>query len=550
MATKGSSNRSILPNDILMTVMSWMEWEDLKMYFVDKLFDIFHPVLSSKSFLLSLCQRDFYSSKFDDLSNLSIPTQIYIHSRIIAQLKDHSLSKFACCCGPYSNPILSKVICFEELINIFIIEQCYEHGYRSKNSNRSDAMKNAFINSKAVRIGITKTILSHPLCVLWEYNNLYNPGYRHEYYIIHSKNQILNDWTYDESIKPYKFLMKYNMDTFNTYLQNISYLWRIRRCYGGYDDNDVCLIFMDNMDDSSGKCGIFAVEIQYETNCAPGKIIYDNALTFDENTSLDEFKGLYRKSLTDFFNFPYSFWPKFHIEECLGCTDEYIVATLKYMDIKVHCFEYFYPLLNSSKIETTPWKYNEYKMFAELQELLFMKYQKMIRKYTNKITKYVNEKAFDHDKCIEILDGMRYRINDEMINKKSRILTQAIERCMRRIINAILFPYLKHFHFYIPDWRLIKILKGREDLKKMIENNGIGMDNAMPSCWPNLFLMMGLKWIPIIYQCIKYDLQSIDQVRTKMNVIKFNKKLEAFGLKFIANEKASWICDYLHLCRF
>ena len=532
---------------MLITIMLSFHWDDLKQFLTDKYFDLFYPILSQKAFLLSLCHRDLYLSKLDDLPDLSIPMQIYIHSHIIRKLTDQSLSKFACKCGPISNPILSKIISFEELIQIFVIEQCKKPA-QSLNGELipSNAMLNAFINSKSVRIGITKTILSHPLCVLWEYRETLTT--QNEFYLIQSRSEILTLSSCFST--PYDYLIEKGI---NELVDDLDYLWYFSGGYTDYYDNDICLIFVDNVNGTQ-KCGIFAVEIEYSAHHDNDEILYENLLIFDENTSLDEFKKLYCKSLAnlDYFNFTHCFWSKYQIQEYLLSP---FPNSKKKWTLKgfINCLEYFYPLLyggNTQNVEESKWLQKEFIKDDECQKVLFMKYQAIIQKYTKQITNYINDRgiAIDRDKLLEILDGMRYRMNGNgMVTKKSKVIKHAVERCFMRIINSILWPYLKHCHFYLENAEILKLVK-RGELEQVIENNEIGINNGMPTYWPELFLMMSIKWMPFICQCMMYDLASIDeQKKETFNLVTFSKTIKSVGLKVIVNDKSIYICDYLQL---
>merc|ERR1712154_566691 len=48
---------------------------------------------------------------------------------------------------------------------MFVFDQCHSSGGLS--AEHSDSMQKAFELSASLRIGLTKTILSHPQCVLW-----------------------------------------------------------------------------------------------------------------------------------------------------------------------------------------------------------------------------------------------------------------------------------------------------------------------------------------------------------------------------------------------
>lgn len=168
-----------LPSDTLLTVLSYLSWTDISKFATNILFGSFQSILCSDSLLFLLNQRDLYCSSLQTLPPLSIPMQIYIYSQIIARLQPYSCSQFAMSCHPHSNEQRSVIFCFEELIRMFVEDQCDKHGYLSL--QLSDAMNSAFTQSKSVRIGITKTILSHPQCVLWYFYRTDAAGeYGHE----------------------------------------------------------------------------------------------------------------------------------------------------------------------------------------------------------------------------------------------------------------------------------------------------------------------------------------------------------------------------------
>eukprot|EP01084_Bolivina_argentea_P150243 262392_1 len=292
---------SCMSHDILLTILIHLDWEDLRYFLSDGLFNTYHAILSSRSFLLLLCQRDFCLAQFDDLPHLSIPMQMYCQSYMISKLHTYSFSSFICQCGLLTNQLLSKIFCFEELIRIFRVDH-------------HDSMKIAFYNSKAVRLAFVKTILSHPLSIFWNFQNNNNPSN------IVSTKEISRDYRSNTAME---YLEENSNNEFvKNWQLHIDYMWHSR-------DGEMCMLFMDNVNNTN-KCGIFIAEIQFDNHCGNDRIMFDNFMLFDENTSLDDFKNLYRTSLSHYFNFVYLYWPKFQIDECLQSKDQYIIATLNF----------------------------------------------------------------------------------------------------------------------------------------------------------------------------------------------------------------------------
>ena len=81
------------------------------------------------------------------------------------------------------------------------------------------------------------------------------------------------------------------------------------------------------------------------------------------------------------------------------------------------------------------------------------------------------------------------------------------------------------------------------DEKFQREEKVIGNGKGMPSSWPCLFLVMALEGIPVVYQFMKFDLNSDhDDVNEK----RLNRKLEKYGLT-LNDSESEYICNRLAL---
>ena len=347
-----------LPSVVWIIILDHLSWTDISKFVCNILFDEYHPILYSDAFLLLLCQRDLYCHSFESVPPLSIPMQIYIYSRLIVRLQPHSCSRFTAQCSPLINQRQSIIFCFEELIRIFVEDQCHEKGQHNK--PLSNAMSRAFQNSKSVRIGWTKIILSHPMCVFWYYRPRRERGLApFDGFTIHHRDQCdaaSNRWdsSYYEVNDLLSFLQQRSKVTFvQKWRTEVDYIWHALEQKGTssyyYEGRyHYLMLFEDNVDGTE-QCGLFVTNIDqdkthYDTRNRDGGCLY-----FDRDTPWTEFANLfvmkqppdsYVREYFEFVHPPYSYdlppftWPD---------TDERlkIDRTLN----PLHCLQYFYPLV-------------------------------------------------------------------------------------------------------------------------------------------------------------------------------------------------------------
>ena len=188
----------------------------------------------------------------------------------------------------------------------------------------------------------------------------------------------------------------------------------------------------------------------------------------------------------------------------------------------------------------------EFEGIRCVETALVDQFQRKIQKYTRKVVKQFDDGDLGRNiKRFEILDKMR-RNGKYGSRGRSKVLKQAVERCLRRIINSLLAPYLGHCRAFkyakdIED-EFIALIKNRENVKRR-KMKCIGSGNGMHSQWPCLFLVMVLEWIPIIYQFLKYDLTPNND---KLNVQRLNTKIERYGLT-LKDEDSEYLCNRLTL---
>ena len=188
----------------------------------------------------------------------------------------------------------------------------------------------------------------------------------------------------------------------------------------------------------------------------------------------------------------------------------------------------------------------EFEGMRNLEMVLVDQFQFKIQKYTRKVVKQFDDEDLGRNiKRFEILDKIR-RNGKYGSRGPSKVLKQAVERCLRRIINSLLAPYLGHRRAFqyakdIED-EFIAVIKNRENVKRR-KMKCIGSGNGMHSQWPYLFLVMALEWIPVIYEFIKYDLTPNND---RLNVQRLNRKIERYGLT-LNDEDSEYLCNRLTL---
>ena len=181
-----------------------------------------------------------------------------------------------------------------------------------------------------------------------------------------------------------------------------------------------------------------------------------------------------------------------------------------------------------------------------VEKALVDRFQCQIQKYTRKVVKQFDDGDLGRNiRRFEILDKMR-RNGKYGRRGRSKALKQAVERCLRRMINSLLAPYLGHCRafYYAKEVKdeVVALIKNRENVKRN-KMKCIGSGNGMHSQWPCLFLVMALEWIPVVYQFIKYDLTPNND---KLNVRRLNRKIERYELT-LSDEESKYLCDRLTL---
>ena len=548
---------SSLSSDVLLTVLLYLEWNDYVHCLSDDLFDAFHPLLSSKPFLLALCQRDLYVQRFDDLPHLSPSIQIYIFSYLLRRIEAHSFSKFACRCGPEADALLSKIFSFSELIRIFVTDLCI----CSRDLSSKNDMREAFRESRSVRIGITKTILSHPLCVLREmsihclrkrgrYQCLLSArdaircGSMTRYRICPRGDDIadefqedmcrIENFVNDDLVENWELHVDYAF--FQTIFDPLSY---------DKDWDTALLLFFDNFQGTK-RCAIYAFNYYSDHGCRDDTT-FEDYMIFDETTPLQQFRDLFWHSARNSLWFPCAWWSKSRLERQLASTtitdprgEDWLNEHPRWHGFDTHVLAFFYPFIQSGCRSRDPLLSHKSATNGK-HKRMFEAFQTAIHKYTAKTVRFAKRAELYERRCIDMLDA----VCGGDLMRQSKVLKQAVERGLRRIVNSLLMPYLKQCCAYMTNDELFELMKAGT-FEQAMEENRIRSNGARPASWPCLFYTMAMHWIPVLYQCIRFDLSDVKKPFNERSV---NKKLLRFGLILDTNTRRNCICDRLMILR-
>ena len=364
-----------LPSVVLINILDHLPWTDISKFACDILFDAYHSIWCSDALLSLLCRRDLYCDTFQLLPPLSIPMRIYISSKLITRLQPHSCSRFAVKYSSLINHRQSIIFCYEELVRIFVEDQCHEWGkyeWGQFKEPLSNAMANAFENSKSVRIGWTKTILSHPMCIFWYHRyERHWSSYPSDGYTILDRDQ------YEAHCNKYKHSIYYRVSEVLSFVRDKSKVKLVKEwdsqvdwVWNAVEDDprpnhqrawyQYIMLFVDNVD-GSAQCGLFVTTVNRPS--VPSMVPrndyrYDTAdtrnhdgafLYFDRDTPWTEFRDLFVtkhqtvQNVNEYFEFvhpPYSY-QLYHN----SWTDNDGKSKIDRTQNPLHCLQYFYPLL-------------------------------------------------------------------------------------------------------------------------------------------------------------------------------------------------------------
>ena len=109
---------------------------------------------------------------------------------------------------------------------MFVDEQCHDEQCSSR--PLSEAMRTAFTDSKAVRIGWTKIILSHPQCIFWYFARYFARRRSRKSYSILNREQIpgeyKDEWSDIHDVLHY-FERESKVEFVRNWVTQVDYLW-------------------------------------------------------------------------------------------------------------------------------------------------------------------------------------------------------------------------------------------------------------------------------------------------------------------------------------
>ena len=252
---------------------------------------------------------------------------------------------------------------------MFVEDQCHENAHFDE--PLSNAMANAFKYSKAVRIGWTKIILSHPMCVFWYHRR---GGWGSDpfdgYTILHrdaadAESERWNSNCYRLTEVLSLFQYQNNMEFVMQWRSQVDWIWHCLEETSNLGDDGgwyhYIMLFVDNVDES-GQCGMFVGTVQESGDRKSGNrknstFDYDSRnrdnafLCFDRHTPCSEFRDLFvaphrdQEVENDYFEFvhpPYWYdlrdrsWGRYCYEEQMN---------IDRIQNPLHCLQYFYPLV-------------------------------------------------------------------------------------------------------------------------------------------------------------------------------------------------------------
>eukprot|EP01084_Bolivina_argentea_P072190 131123_1 len=605
------STFTLLHTPIWDVILSYLEWSDMKLILCDDCYPLNLDIFTSDLILLSFCKRYFFINSLNILSSLSLsmPFKIYIISNLISTLYPKYKCYYLSICSLSNEKqtlLFITALCFRHLMDIFLTRNFDKN--LTANNYENNRMWQYFHKYEYFRIFFTKIILSRPYSVLYtlehfEHGNKYNCDME-----VCSYSSIICNYSSEQDL-----LRQYDKINLSP-MCPFKCAWRIghagRRFQQGYgfcifssDNNDDTFFYAQSGDDDKNYSSYWLQStgddfIKYNKDTPLDDFIHSFDSSYLHIKYGESYLNYFKKCFLHFPNFYYGnkvgingikwiikYWlNESNIGDGIvdliieyysgtlwdGSFDGYCSATGNNLP-HIHCFEFYYPLietlhcgcvycsdisnncflLNSSYPEVRVTLNKIFTNNHQCRDILFDKFQQKISKAVRNIINYIHKHGIDNVwKCMELMDRMRMDINKDNNMRRSKVLKQSIERCIRRIINSLLplqyikiikSKYLQTTNQYPMEYRFM--------IKKENKKHDISMSNGKPRLWPPLYLMIGRIWINVIIECLKFDLLSIkptsDQ-RKNISIMKLNKKLKHYGLLVKRNVAESILCNMIH----